>query len=451
MRGRMRIKRSWIAGLAIAGLFVTAAVPGSAKGYRSRTERIAPGVTYTVIRDPKGPFRIRVVRVDLDRRSTFDVELAHDKLPGWERTSSMARRRGAIAAINGDYGRPSGRPVMAFAEDGRLLQTPLAWGRNFSVNRTETATFIGHPRVSVWAHESDTSLTHVIDRVNEGLPEWDEVAQFTSEGGTDERPPEYACAARVYPQDSPHLNFDGTGVETTHSVEEARCKSRRMFPKGGSVLAAPIGGSRELEVSSLVPGEQVILGWSLGWPNVFDTVGGNPTLVENGAISVQQQNDPFFKRHPRTGVGSTSDGRVLMVTVDGRQPGYSVGMTPRQFARLFISLGAEWALNLDGGGSTTTVIRGKVTNRPSDGKERPVSSALLLLPRGDSGEIVGPQAAPSPSPSPTTTITGMPPSEVWNTVVHDPASTGGLASTLYKGGAVLPPSLQRAAKKFLQR
>ena len=443
-------KRNLIAAFGIVVLLAGLAVPGSAKGYRSRTKRIAPGVTYTVIRDPKGPFRIRVITVDLSRRSTLDVELARDKLPGWERTSSMARRRGAIAAINGDYGRPSGRPVMAFAEDGRLLQTPLTWGRNFATNRTETATFIGHPKVSAWAHETDSATTRVIDRLNEGLPDWDEIAQYTPEGGSEERPPQYSCSARMFPNGSPQFTVDGMGVETVHNVEETRCSSRRMFPRGGSVLATPLGGARELEVSSLAVGEQVLLGWSLGWPNVFDTVGGNPTLVENGVISVRQQNDPFFKRHPRTGVGTTADGRVLMVTVDGRQPGYSVGMTPRQFARLFVSLGAEWALNLDGGGSTTTVIKGRVTNRPSDGKERPVSSALLLLPRGDSGES-SPNAAPSPSPSPTGVTSVPPPAAVWNTVVHDPASTGGLASTLFERGAFLPPSLQRAAQKFRNR
>jgi hypothetical protein len=448
----MRIKRNWVACLGVLLLVASLAVPGSARGYRSRTKRIAPGVAYTVIRDPRGPFRIRVVTINLAARSTLDVELARDKLPGWERTSKMARRRGAIAAINGDYGRPSGRPVMAFAEDGRLLQTPLAWGRNFAVDRTETSTFIGHPKVSAWAHESDSATTRLIDRLNEGRPAWDEVAQYTAEGGSEERPPEYACSARMFPNGPPQVTLDGMGVETAHLVDQSRCSGRRMFPRGGSVLATPLGGARELEVSSLSTGEQVLLGWSLGWPNVFDTVGGNPTLVENGVITVRQQkNDLFFKRHPRTGVGTTGDGRVLMVTVDGRQRGYSVGMTPRQFARLFISLGAEWALNLDGGGSTTTVINGRVTNRPSDGKERPVSSALLLLPRGDSGENTSPNAAPSPSPSPSSITGGPPPTAVWNAVVHDPASTGGLASTLYEGGAVLPPSLQRAAKKFLQR
>jgi hypothetical protein len=59
-------------------------------------------------------------------------------------------------------------------------------------------------------------------------------------------------------------------------------------------------------------------------------------------------------------------------------------MTPLAFARLFKRLGARWAFNLDGGGSTTMYVKGRIVNRPSDGSERPVSSALVVLP-GDGG------------------------------------------------------------------
>ena len=80
----------------------------------------------------------------------------------------------------------------------------------------------------------------------------------------------------------------------------------------------------------------------------------------------------------------TADGSLLFVTVDGRQPGHSEGTTLRETAELLRALGAVDALNLDGGGSTTMVVRGpggrlRVTNRPSDAAgERPVANALAL-------------------------------------------------------------------------
>jgi hypothetical protein len=380
----------------------------------------------------------------LSERSTFDVELAQDQLPGFETTSSMARRRHAIVAINGDYARESGRPVMAFAEDGRLLQSPLVWGRNFAVDTDESNVYIGHPHVSAWVTQPDSATTYEIGAVNAGDPSWNGLAAYTPEGGREEKPPTHSCSTRLFPTEAPRSNYARAGLETNYYVDATVCQPQRVRPRGGMVVSTPMGGPAADDMSGFVPGQQVVSGWSLGWPDVFDTIGGNPTLVEEGRISVQQENDPFFLRHPRTGVGSTPDGRVLMVTVDGRRPGYSVGMTPRQFAELFISLGADYALNLDGGGSTTMTIRGRIVNRPSDGYQRPVSSALLLLPGSDPGPA-GPAPQSSPTPTPT-----LPPTEpdVWGSIVTDPASTGGLASELLRDGARLSRSLERAAFRF---
>ena len=70
-----------------------------------------------------------------------------------------------------------------------------------------------------------------------------------------------------------------------------------------------------------------------------------------------------------------------MATVDGRQPGYSVGLSDVEGAELMRSLGARDAVNLDGGGSATMVIRGRVVNSPSDDEgERPVADSLEVVP-----------------------------------------------------------------------
>ncbi len=83
-------------------------------------------------------------------------------------------------------------------------------------------------------------------------------------------------------------------------------------------------------------------------------------------------------RHPRTVAGLTKSGRLLLVVVDGRQPGWSVGMDKEEIASLLIRLGAVCAINLDGGGSSALWVRerGGLVNRPSDGRERPVSNHL---------------------------------------------------------------------------
>jgi exopolysaccharide biosynthesis protein len=89
----------------------------------------------------------------------------------------------------------------------------------------------------------------------------------------------------------------------------------------------------------------------------------------------------FCRANPRTGLGVTATGRILLVVVDGRQSRWSVGATMYRFAAIMKDLGAVEAVNLDGGGSSTMVVRGKVVNRPSDGFQRKVSNAAVILPR----------------------------------------------------------------------
>ena len=87
-------------------------------------------------------------------------------------------------------------------------------------------------------------------------------------------------------------------------------------------------------------------------------------------------------RHPRTVIGE-GDGAIWLITVDGRQPELSVGMNFIELQRLAARLKLESALNLDGGGSTTMVVRGRIVNHPSDATgPRPVSDAIVVLPRG---------------------------------------------------------------------
>ena len=448
---------------------------GARKRYRARTISLAPGVELTKIRDPRGPWKIHIVSTELGQASTLEPVLAAGRLAGFERTSSMARRYGAVAAINGDYARESGRPVMTFAQDGELVQTALTWGVNFAVNATETATYIKHQDPLVWFQEDGTD--HIVDRFNSGWPASDQIAGFSHLGGGVEPPPNGACSARLYPLEGPRPAQDRIGITQPHQVHTVVCKNRKLWSKGGKVVAAPMASTRAFEITpSLEVGEEVNLGWSLGWPDVYETIGGNPTLVRNGEILVENQNTAFHARHPRTGVGTTPDGRVLFVTVDGRQPGYSIGMRLVRFARLFKQLGADFAMNLDGGGSTTMVIDGNVVNRPSDGSERPVSSALLLLPGPDPSPTTSPEPFPSPSPttssepfpSPTSSSTVSPspsPTElvgdiiggptarriVWLDIASDPASTGGLTQYLLHEGIRLRGSLREAFQIFRGR
>ena len=122
-------------------------------------------------------------------------------------------------------------------------------------------------------------------------------------------------------------------------------------------------------------------------------VNGGPELVRDGQIYLTPAADGFVrpldpsfyygfsaKRNPRTFAGVDAEGRTLLVAADGRSTA-SLGLTIVETAQVALALGMVDALNLDGGGSTTVVVGGQVTNAPSDATgERPVGDAVLVLP-----------------------------------------------------------------------
>jgi hypothetical protein len=408
-------------------------------------------------------------------RLTLDVALANETIPGHEQTSAMASRHGAIAAINGDYTlRPvdvgAGRPIDTFAEDGDLVASPLIWGRNFAISSDEQDVFFGHAPLSVKMFEMDAGKSWKIH----GWNDWnddsaDGLLGYSPVGGQVFRPLADACSVRLYPSGSTSWSPEG-GVTRVFLVDEVKCSKNRLARHGGVVLSAPRydkQGTRLQE--ALVPSETVTITWSLGWPGVLDTIGGNPDVVENGQLAAGECSISYFcRRNPRTGVGVRDDGAILLVTVDGRRDGKSVGMTPDEFGELFQSLGATWALNMDGGGSTTMVVRNDVVNVPSDGYERSVGSALLVLPGPDSAEPTPlpyesptalPTEVPTPLPSPTarspqwTVPEGVRAPDPACETLLDPGSTGGMLDALSRGELSghrvnLPASLRPALKMF---
>jgi exopolysaccharide biosynthesis protein len=120
--------------------------------------------------------------------------------------------------------------------------------------------------------------------------------------------------------------------------------------------------------SKAPPLREAVNGWSL------------PLLVENG-ISLPKAGGP---RHPRTAIGLNRTGRWLyLVVVDGRQPGYSNGVTGRELADVMVRIGSDRAVNVDGGGSSILLVEqsdGQLAtiNRPSGASPRPVPVLLAI-------------------------------------------------------------------------
>ena len=171
------------------------------------------------------------------------------------------------------------------------------------------------------------------------------------------------------------------------------------IPKDGFVLSAQ--GTETSKISSMKIGEEVSLTVDVdaAWKGSQFMLASGPLLVQDGksALTIDIASPRVTERTSRTAVATdATGGRAFFVTVDGRQSGYSQGMTLVEFANYLVTIGAHNAINLDGGGSTAMVTRryGNVyptlINRPSDGSERSVSAileAISIAPYGQAAKV----------------------------------------------------------------
>ncbi len=391
-------------------------------------KRLAPGVTLTQEIDRKTPLIINVVSVDLEAPGVrIGVGIGQDKVnapdatQGREDVSRLARRWGAVAAVNADFFPYTGDPLGVGIRNGELFSEPFPGihgsGPRVTLGvaadgtvRFDTLGFLG----DLQAADGARSLVSGIDRST--------------------APGEIVVYSPVYGQTTSNKTggveavVDGVNLPVRANKLMAGRVSRlevvsggttETIPAGGLVISGGPGAGADFLARHLHPGDPVSfvlavapVGQTLGalqggslprtrgdlpsrsgaglnraayvWAGVTSAVGGGPRLLVDGQIAVDWAAEGFDagfagSLNPRTAVGTSRDGRHLyLVTVDGRQA-FSKGVSLPGMAAILKRYGAWNAINLDGGGSTTLAADGLTVNSPGgDGAERPVADMLLV-------------------------------------------------------------------------
>lgn len=181
----------------------------------------------------------------------------------------------------------------------------------------------------------------------------------------------------------------------------------RIIPSDGVVISIQ-GGAQAALFKDVKVGDDVSLTVDLKepWKDAKFMLASGPLLVQNGKVdmTINPKSSRAQSVHPRTAVAVNEDGsKVFLVTVDGRRAG-STGMNLTDFSEYLISIGAHYALNLDGGGSTTMAVRKRgdmyptLFNQPSDNYERTISAAIgavSLAPTGPAKSMEATLKGPS--------------------------------------------------------
>ncbi|MGZ3546079.1 MAG: phosphodiester glycosidase family protein [Gemmatimonadaceae bacterium] len=364
---------------------------------------IAPGVSHSQFTDPRGPWAINLVRVDL-RRANIEIRAARalDRLQGRERVSDMVHRVDetgvrVLAAVNADFFN------LESGENENNQVIAGEWWKGLKVTDSPYDTWDNaHVQFGI-----DGARRPLIDRFILDGKAWDRAAMtpiitvnFNPSGKPEGTALYTSRFGAATPRDTARRTAEAPLIaarkrgDTLLFVRRGAISatSGSSIPTGGAVLAAYGSGLRAEEVQKMGDGDTVkillatlpriprgatpsmIIG---GWPRILrdgDNVADESATLE-GTLSRNAE-----VRHPRTAIGFSRDSStLLLLTVDGRSEN-SGGMTLVELANVMRELGAWQAMNFDGGGSTTMVIDGKVVNHPSDKEgERAVGDALLVV------------------------------------------------------------------------
>lgn len=185
------------------------------------------------------------------------------------------------------------------------------------------------------------------------------------------------------------------GVTYSGTVKEVRTNVKGSPIYSGCVVLAG-RGKKAQTLAQLTPGTKVQFNLSLDpdWSHFDQITGCWPVLLKDSKIQSQHFTSELEnKRYPRTGIGWNKD-QLLFVVVDGREEGHSMGMNLSEFAQMMLDLGCTDSVNMDGGGSTTLVVRGRVVNQPSDGSDRSVSVGWAVVNDAKAGKLADLQVFP---------------------------------------------------------
>jgi hypothetical protein len=349
-------------------------------------KEIMPGVTYRMEVQTDPPRLIHGLRFSADQEliraeAHLAGEEVYDTRPynGRMTVDEMVAASGAIGGVNGDFFQwgsdPGGDPVNLHVRNGEFLSHPQTSGSRSSVwGWGQNLIEMGQAdwRTTVLTPQGEYLIGGLNARARS-----DEITLFTEDAGL-----AYADGPVTYAaiQTGPvALDYSETFSGTVTRVFEAEAAEKIAVPEGTALLAG-VGTTAEI-VGALEPGNSVGFDISfsgLEFERITNVMGGGPILIDDGEIAVTREGD---RRHPRTAVGTTPEGDVWYLVIDGRQS-MSVGAYLEEVAQVLQRWGCDRAMNLDGGGSSTMAMFGSTLNRPSAGQQRWVANAILFYPEG---------------------------------------------------------------------
>ena len=385
----MLLLRKLLIGVALVAIgvsVVASAATGRARQESVSTSVLLPGVTYTREVDftSRGPIVLDVVTAPKPDGKLYSLApaLSNGQLLGREPLTSLDSRVAAGAttvAIDGDYfDRTTGAPNGVLLQNG-VLQSPPGTGRSsLGIAPDGTLTTGQVSFAGIWQGKANRRPLLLNSPAGSG-----KFSLYTPVfGGA--TPRESGVVEAVIG------NLPAAGLETPldGTVTQVTASGPTPIPRGGAVLVAR-GAQSTAQLKAEAPvGQQVeaLLALSPDWSNLASAIGGGPLLVKKGkpifhageSFAARQLNS----RQARGAIGQLSDGRIVLVGVEGPNPAYSIGMSNYELAVELSQLGATIAYGLGAGSASGIAFDGRLLTRASGRVAPKVSDALVLSYNG---------------------------------------------------------------------
>ena len=365
--------------LVTGSLAVAAAAPAHAQPVQ-----LMPGVTYErqVEFTPHGPVGFTVVTGPPPGSAgglySLGPVLAAGTIGGArERVADLEREvsgTSTAVGINGDFSSGTDNHPSGIVVSGGAYQHGPSPARSSVAIDSTGALHVG--RISFAGTWKGSGQRRPVDGINQ-KPRGNQTILFTPAwpGSTPSVQNGFAVVLQPFPPSSPNTDLAAPVAST--SAEPV------AVPPDGAVLLASGTDASKLQAEAQ-QGANVTVRLILppSWGTVTGALGGGPLLVRTGkAVFHTGENfaaDQLAARDARAAVGQLGDGRVILVAIDGGQPGYSGGMTTYDLAQTMARLGAQTAAGLAYGKPVTAAFDGQLLSRPADRSGAPVKEGLLL-------------------------------------------------------------------------
>lgn len=350
-------------------------------------KQVAKGVQHYTVSEPNVPWTLNVLKIDLSEDVIkIEAGISADKMIGHERTSAMSSRYNIdghhiVGAINGGFFDGNGQDVGMQIREGEIVTQNNNWSAiGFS---SEMEPFIERLSLSSKVILKDKQTMRNINAINiERNTNF--LVLYNSYFGSTTGTNQWGSEVLIEPLSRTQINDTVKYLVTDKKINQGSM----ALSKGNAVLSGH-GTSKDFIDSKIEIGDTIFIIQKISpAPNkIITLLNGYPKIVsdgENCALSCYYAegggNTFATDRHPRTAAGFSQDKRFLyFVTVDGRQE-ISKGMSLPELADFLVDFGVYRAVNMDGGGSTTMVVRSNIANSPSDvGSERSVSNSLMVV------------------------------------------------------------------------